>query len=191
LREQARRVRLHSSSAVFLFEVCNEFCVVLCFRNTLLIFRSRRRRTALHLAVSYGHVNTVKVCQLLIAAKADVNAADGCAFMSSKIVADRVLYCVFGNLLLIFCSSFQYTALHCAAQDEVCQLLITAKAAVNATDGCALIFSKIVADFVLCCISFVLGFRRSVAVFKPPLCISLHVMAALKRASGLLQEKLT
>ena len=89
------RSRLHSSPAVFLFEVCYEFCVVLCFRNALLIFCSRRRRTALHVAVSYGHVNTVKVCQLLIAAKADVNAADGCAFVFLKSVADRVLYCVF------------------------------------------------------------------------------------------------
>ena len=56
---------------------------------------------------------------------------------------DFVLYFVFKTLLLIFCSSDQYTALHGAAYNgrlAVCELLIAGKADVDAKDGCAFIF---------------------------------------------------
>jgi hypothetical protein len=49
----------------------------------------------------------------------------------------------FRYFLLIFCSSFQLTALHFAALNghtAACQLLISAEADVNATDWCAFVF---------------------------------------------------
>jgi hypothetical protein len=65
------------------------------------------------------------------------------ALLRSKFAIDVVFHCVFENLLLIFCSSVQRTALHWAAFQghvEACQLLISAKADVNARNGCALLF---------------------------------------------------
>ncbi len=54
-----------------------------------------------------------------------------------------VLYFVFLTLPLIFCSSYQDTALLLAACDghtAVCELLIAGKADVDAKNGCAFIF---------------------------------------------------
>jgi hypothetical protein len=51
---------------------------VLCSRKLLLIFCSSREVAALHDAVVNGHM---KVCELLIANKADVNAKNKCAVM--------------------------------------------------------------------------------------------------------------
>ncbi len=78
----------------------------------------------------------LKVCQLLIAGKADVNATNWCAF-TLKNATDFVLHFVFETRLLIFWSSERRTALHDAAlvgHTEVCQLLIASKANVHATD---------------------------------------------------------
>ena len=65
------------------------------------------------------------------------------AHLYFEFAADFVLYFVILTLLLIFCSSGQRTALHCAALNEhlaVCELLIAGKADVNAKDKCAFIF---------------------------------------------------
>jgi hypothetical protein len=63
----------------FMFKTCFWFWVVFfVFWNLLLIFHSSVQLTALHLGASYGHA---AVCRLLIAAKADVNATDMCAFV--------------------------------------------------------------------------------------------------------------
>jgi ankyrin repeat protein len=94
--------------------------------------------TALHFAVDNGDT---AVCELLIAAKADVNAKDWCAFMFKICHWFCVVFC-FLILLLIFCSSGQATALHGAAEQghtAVCELLIAGKADVNANDRCAFI----------------------------------------------------
>jgi ankyrin repeat protein len=52
----------------------------------------------------------------------------------------------------MFCSSFQRTALHLAAEKghtAACQLLISAESDVNATDWCAFMFKISATDFVL------------------------------------------
>jgi hypothetical protein len=64
------------------------------------------------------------------------------AHLYFEFAADFVLYC-FLTLVLIFCSSFQRTALNMAARDgysAVCKLLIASKADVDAKDMCAFIF---------------------------------------------------
>ena len=106
----------------------------------LLIFISSGQATALHPAAEEGHT---QACQLLIDAKADVNATDECAFVFEICCIFCVVLC-FWNLLLIFITSYQDTALHraCRSYDasnghmEACQLMIDAKADVNATDRC-------------------------------------------------------
>ncbi len=65
------------------------------------------------------------------------------AHLYFEFAADFVLYFDFLTLLLIFCSSYQRTALHGAAsngQTAVCELLIASKADLNAKDRCAFIF---------------------------------------------------
>ena len=69
------------------------------------------------------------------------------AHLYFEFAADFVLYFVFLALLLIFCSSYQHTALHWAAEFghndrhvEVCRLLIASKADVDAQDWYAFIF---------------------------------------------------
>ncbi len=65
------------------------------------------------------------------------------AHLCFDFAADFVLYFVFSALLLIFCSSYQSTALHHAARHgytAVCELLIASKADVDAKDKCAFIF---------------------------------------------------
>ena len=100
---------------------------------------------ALHLAAKKGDM---EACQLLIDAKADVNATDECAFVFEICCLFCVVLC-FWNLLLIFCSSGRCTTLHRAVSKghaQACQLLIDAKADVNATDGmCVLMFE-------ICCL---------------------------------------
>jgi ankyrin repeat protein len=57
--------------------------------------------------------------------------------------SDFVLYFVSLTLLLIFCSSDKWTALHVAAfngRTAVCELLIAGKANVDAKGRCAFIF---------------------------------------------------
>jgi hypothetical protein len=61
----------------------------------------------------------------------------------STFTTDFALYSVFSTLLLILCSSGQSTALHWAAYYghlALCELLIAAKADVDAKDWCAFIF---------------------------------------------------
>jgi ankyrin repeat protein len=103
-------------------------CCIL-FLTLLLIFCSSYQNTVLHQAARFGHP---AVCELLISGKADLNAKNLCAFLHF----DFVLY-LHSTLLLIFCSSYQGTALHWAASygyPAVCELLIASKADVNAKD---------------------------------------------------------
>ena len=65
------------------------------------------------------------------------------AHLYFEFAADFVLYFAILTLLLIFCSSDRWTALHGAAeggQPAVCELLIAGKADVNAKNMCAFIF---------------------------------------------------
>ena len=133
-------------------EICCWFCVVFCFLTLPLIFCYSDQRTALHWAAIDGHT---AVCELLIASKADVNAKTRCAFIFWICCWFCVVFCIL-TLLLIFCSSFQQTALHDAASEghlAVCELLIAGKADVNAKDGqCAFkkkIYFEFAADFLL------------------------------------------
>ena len=124
---------------IYLFKICYWFCFVLFFWNLLLIFCSSFQHTPLHWAV-FNH--RTAVCELLIASKADVDANDECAFMF-KICYWFCFVFWFWNLLLIFCSSVHWTALHHAAENSqpaVCELLIAGKADVNATNECAFMF---------------------------------------------------
>ena len=95
------------------------------------MFCSSKQITALHIAAQEDGL--AEMCQLLINAKADVNARDRCAFMF-KICCWFCFVLCFWNLLLIFCSSYDWTPLHNAATRgnmPQCQLLIDAKADVN------------------------------------------------------------
>ncbi len=60
--------------------VCHFASDLLCLFvfNLLLIFCASDGHTALHGAARFGHM---RVCQLLVDAKADVDAKDGCAFV--------------------------------------------------------------------------------------------------------------
>ncbi len=63
--------------------------------------------------------------------------------MYFEFATDFVMYFNLLTLLLIFCSSSQWTALHVAALHDhpaVCELLIAGKADVDAKDECAFIF---------------------------------------------------
>ncbi len=128
------------TGAQWCFEMCKWCCVSLCCENSLLIFGSSNQGVALHVAAAGDHV---EACKLLIDANADVNATDGCAF-----IFQMCQWCCSGlcfwNSLLIFCCSNQRTALHHVVdRHDDCQifrLLIVAKHAVNATDGCAFMF---------------------------------------------------
>jgi hypothetical protein len=75
------------------------------------------------------------------------------AHSCSNIVAD--FCCVlFFDIFMIFCSSYQTTALHYAASwlhTAACQLLISAEADVNATDECAFMFKYCYCIFVVFC----------------------------------------
>ena len=65
------------------------------------------------------------------------------AHLYFEFATDFVMFIGFLTLLLIFCSSDQWTALHYAADNchpAVCELLIAGKADVNAKDECAFIF---------------------------------------------------
>ena len=65
------------------------------------------------------------------------------AHLYFEFAADFVMFIGFLTLLLIFCSSGQWTALHYAAINgrlAVCELLIANKADVDAKDTCAFIF---------------------------------------------------
>ncbi len=65
------------------------------------------------------------------------------AHLYFEFATDFVMFIGFLTLLLIFCSSDQWTALHYAAyegQKAVCELLIAGKADVDVKDGCAFIF---------------------------------------------------
>ena len=55
----------------------------------LLILCSSHQKTALHLDAMDGHT---KVCQLLIAGEADVNATDGCEITFSNVLP--ILLCI-------------------------------------------------------------------------------------------------
>ncbi len=128
------------TGAHWCFEMCHWCCVLLCCENSLLIFGSSNQVMALHVAAAGDHV---EACKLLIDAKADVNATDRCAF-----IFQMCQWCCSGlrfwNSLLIFCCSNQRTALHhvvdCHDDSQIFRLLIAAKHAVNATDGCAFMF---------------------------------------------------
>ncbi len=117
------------------------------------MFGSSFQETALHLAAhdpcccipswhfSTRHVHAA-VYKLLIAGKADVNAANMCAFAFQKCYWSCVQV-YFRSLLLMFCSSGQRTALHRAANAghaAACELLIANKADVNAKGRCAFMF---------------------------------------------------
>ena len=73
-----------------------------------------------------------------------------------KFVTEFLLCFVFRYFHLIFCSSYQCTALHWAANNghtAACQLLISAEADVNATDGCAFMLKICYWIFVVFCFS--------------------------------------
>ena len=70
-------------------------------------------------------------------------------------VNDFAFFLFFWKSLMNFCSSNQRTALHeaaCYGRTKACRQLIDAKADVNATDGCALMFWNVF--MTLCCIVF-------------------------------------
>jgi ankyrin repeat protein len=101
--------------------------------------RSDFQDTALHRAARHGHT---QACQLLIAAKTDVNAADIDQYTALHRAA-RYGHTQACQLLIAAKTDLnaadidQYTALHRAARYghmEACQLLITARADVNAVD---------------------------------------------------------
>ena len=150
----------------FMFNLCYWCCVVVRFWNLLLIFRSSCGDTSLHDAARNGHK---AVCELLIAGKADVNAKNRCAFVFKMCfwfcVALKICYwfCVvlrFLSFFLIFCCSDLQTALIRASSSraayygytDVCQLLIAAKADVNANDRCAFLLWKFATDFAWWCV---------------------------------------
>ena len=140
---------MRETSARLCLEFVTDFVFYCVFWNLLLIFCSSGSYTALHYAAGHGRI---EACKLLIAAKTDVNAADLCASVL-KIRFWFFVAFVFWNLLLILCFSEQCTALHYAAQNgqmKPCQLLIAAKADVDATDECALMFNFVL--LILRCI---------------------------------------
>ena len=60
------------------FEFAADFVLYFVILTLLLIFCSSDQCTALHGAACYGHL---AVCEQLVAAKADVDAKDMCAFI--------------------------------------------------------------------------------------------------------------
>ena len=64
---------MQRTGAHLYFEFAADFVLYFGILALLLIFCSSDQRTALHLAAEYGHT---AACQLLISAKADVNATD-------------------------------------------------------------------------------------------------------------------
>ncbi len=112
------------------------------------------------------------------------------AHLYFEFATDYVLCFVFKKLLLIFCSSRQFTALHVAAKKghlAVCGQLIANKADVNAKTRCAFIF------WIWYWLFFVFKFASNFAVLEAnaPLCIVLPKVATRQCASSWLQTKLT
>ncbi len=136
---QAKLTWMQRPGVHLYFDFATDFVLYFSFLTWLLMLCSSSQWTALHLAALNCHP---AVCELLISCKADVDAKDECAFVFCICYWFCVVFCCLA-LVLIFCSSEQWTALHLAARDDhpaVCELLISNKADVNAKDECAFIF---------------------------------------------------